>query len=334
MLTSALLDWYNTHARPLAWRRMPGQSLPTDANWPYRVWLAEIMLQQTTTDTVTPYYTAFLARWPSLAALAAAADADVMQAWAGLGYYARARNLLACARAVVADHGGVFPKGETELRRLPGIGTYTAAAITAFAHGERALIIDGNVERVITRLAAIETPLPKARREILEVLETLTPQGLEAADFAQALMDLARRLCTPKAPKCGLCPAQNSCKAAPNTPEIYPNKPQTRPKPTRFGPVWWLQSGDSVFTITRPPRGLLGGMRGLPDSPDPPLEGDWQPLGQISHSFTHFTLFLTVHALHVPEKPALDGEWTAIASLENAGFPTLFQKAITLALEA
>jgi len=329
--TASLLDWYSAHARPLVWRRMPGQALPQDTDWPYRVWLAEIMLQQTTTETVTPYYQAFCQRWPGFAALAAAEDAEVMQAWAGLGYYARARNLLACARAVVAEHGGRLPQDEAALRRLPGIGAYTAAAVSAFAHGQRAIIIDGNVERVIARLAAIDTPLPAARKDIAAVLEGLTPDGLAAADFAQALMDLARRVCTPKAPRCGQCPLENGCKAAGNQPEIYPKKPEKRPKPTRNGPVWWLQAGDAVLVRTRPPRGLLGGMRALPDTPEPPLAGDWQMLGQISHGFTHFTLNLSVHSLILAERPVLEGEWISVDALADAGFPTLFQKAITLA---
>jgi A/G-specific adenine glycosylase len=330
MVTRALLDWYGSNARPLAWRRMPDQPVPEDADWPYRVWLAEIMLQQTTTEAVTPYYTGFLARWPSFTALAAADDADVMQAWAGLGYYARARNLLACARAVVAEHGGELPYGEAALRRLPGIGAYTAAAITAFAHGNRAIIIDGNIERVITRLAAIETPLPAARAEIAAALEPLTPDGLEAADWAQGLMDLARRICTPKAPRCGQCPLENACKTSRNQPETYQKKLKKRIKPMRSGSVWWLQVGDEVLTVRRPPRGLLGGMRGLPDA-EPPLDGAWQVLGQISHGFTHFTLNLSVHGLQRAEKPVVSGEWVRLVDLDDAGFPTLFQKAITLA---
>ncbi len=330
MLTDALLDWYGANARPLAWRRLPGAPLPTDPDWPYRVWLAEIMLQQTTTETVGPYYKAFLARWPGFAALAAAPDNDVMEAWAGLGYYARARNLLACARAVVADHDGRLPADEAALRQLPGIGAYTAAAVAAFAHGARAIIIDGNVERVITRLAAIDTPLPAARREIAAVLEELTPDGLAAADFAQALMDLARRICTPRAPRCGQCPLESGCKAAGNLPETYPRKAEKRPRPTRSGAVWWLESGGEVLTVIRPPRGLLGGMRGLPDGERPPVEGDWQLLGQITHGFTHFTLVLGVHALRLAQKPDIAGEWIAIQQADG-GFPTLFQKAITLA---
>ena len=228
-----LLGWYATNARTLPWRRAPGAPLPADPHWPYRVWLSEVMLQQTTVEAVKPYFAAFTARWPTVEALAAAADEDVMHAWAGLGYYARARNLLACARTIASQHGGRFPQTEAELRRLPGLGAYSAAAIAAFAFGQRAIIIDGNIERVITRLANIHTPLPAARPQIAAALDALTPDGLLAADFAQALMDLARSLCTPKSPRCTACPLQPGCTA--QNPEILPQKAAKRPRPVQIG---------------------------------------------------------------------------------------------------
>lgn len=335
--TDALLGWYANHARRLPWRRPPGAPLPKDSNWPYRVWLAEVMLQQTTVQAVQPYFTAFTTRWPSVAALAAAADADVMHAWAGLGYYARARNLLACARKVMTDHSGQFPQTEVELRRLPGLGAYSAASIAAFAFGQRTIIIDGNIERVITRLANIQTPLPAARTQIAQALENMTPQGLIAADFAQGLMDLARSLCTPKSPNCLACPLQPDCRAV--TPELLPIKAAKRPRPTRYGTAWWLEAEGAVLTITRPAKGLLGGMTALPSTDwtsdafrgAPPHPGAWQSLGQITHGFTHFELHLSVCALVLPQRPLLSGQWRPREDLTQ-GLPTVFAKAATLAL--
>ena len=332
MATDALLGWYRANARPLPWRRLPGRPFPQDADWPYRVWLAEVMLQQTTTQAVTPYFQRFLSRWPRLSDLASAPDADVMQAWAGLGYYARARNLLACARATVAHHNGQLPGTEPDLLTLPGIGPYTAAAVAAFAFGQRALIIDGNIERVITRLAAINTPLPAARAEITQILDQLTPQGEQAGDFAQGLMDLARSLCTPRNPQCPRCPLAPACAARHKDPQAFPVKRKKPPRPSRTGQAWWLQAEGKVLTLIRPPKGLLGGMRGLPDTPEPPHAGQWQTLGAVAHGFTHFELTLTVHALRLSEKPAIAGEWLPLETLANAGFPTLFQKAVSLAL--
>ncbi|GGI70713.1 A/G-specific adenine glycosylase [Polymorphobacter multimanifer] len=340
-LTHRLLDWYAGHARALPWRRAPGEPLPTDAYWPYRVWLSEIMLQQTTVEAVRPYFAAFTQRWPSVATLAAAEDAEVMHAWAGLGYYARARNLLACARTVATDHGGQFPATEAALRTLPGIGAYSAAAIAAFAFGQRAIVIDGNVERVITRLADIHTPLPAARLEIAATLETLTPDGLAAADFAQALMDLARSICTPRAPKCLVCPLRPECSAT--DPETLPVKPAKRARPVRHGTVWWLEAAGDVLTITRPPSGLLGGMAALPSSDwlespveaTPPVRGNWRSFGRVFHGFTHFELQLDVAALFLPERPEVAGEWAGEwrprASLAS-GLPTAFAKAVTRVL--
>ena len=335
---SRLLAWYGDNARDLPWRVPPGQALPSDADWPYRVWLSEIMLQQTTVAAVKAYFAAFIARWPNVAALAAAEDAEVMQAWAGLGYYARARNLLATARAVVRDHDGRFPADEAMLRTLPGVGDYTAAAIAAFAFGRHAIVIDGNVERVITRLRCIDTPLPAGRADIRRVLEGLTPAA--AGDFAQALMDLAGRICTPREPRCLICPLQPDCAgAASGEPTRWPVKAAKRPRPTRQGTAWWIEAQGAVLTVIRPARGLLGGMWALPSSdwrdgdtpPAPPMPGNWRAVGAVTHGFTHFELVLTLRVLHLPARPALAGEWVVVDEIDRAGLPTLFQKAATLA---
>lgn len=334
-----LLDWYRAHARALPWRNPPGAALPADPGWPYRVWLSEIMLQQTTVEAATPYFHAFTARWPTVAALAAAADEEVMQAWAGLGYYARARNLLACARAVVRDHGGRFPASEAALRALPGIGDYTAAAVTAFGFGLDAVVIDGNVERVTSRLFAIAQPLPAARQAIRAALAPHVPSGA-ASDFAQALMDLARRVCTPRAPRCLACPIAAACAAqATGTAEAFPVKAAKKARPTRRGTAWWLEADGHVLTVVRPARGLLGGMRALPScdwqgaEAPPPVAGNWQRLGVARHGFTHFDLELAVMGLSLPGRPALalpDAAWIARDRL--SGLPTLFKKAAALAL--
>ncbi len=333
-----LLKWYAANARDLPWRTPPGAARPVDADWPYRVWLSEIMLQQTTVASARGYFAAFVARWPDVAALAAADDGEVMQAWAGLGYYARARNLLACARAIVRGHGGAFPADEVVLRSLPGIGPYTAAAVAAFAFGLPAIVIDGNVERVITRLCAIATPLPAARAEIHTAIAGLAPA--DCGDFAQGVMDLAGRICTPRRPACPACPLAADCRAAAlGTPEAFPVKPAKPPRPTRHGTAWWIESGDKVLTIVRPARGLLGGMRALPssdwragaDSSVPPLPGDWRRFGTVSHGFTHFELQLAVAAIRLPAQPALAGEWLDVAEVAQAGLPTLFRKAVELA---
>jgi A/G-specific adenine glycosylase len=328
-----ILAHFSTNARDLPWRNPPGRALPLDdPNWPYRVWLSEVMLQQTTVAAVTPYFEAFTARWPSVTALAAADDAEVMAAWAGLGYYARARNLLACAR-VVAAVGGQFPQDEDALRALPGIGAYTAAAIAAFAFGKRAVVVDGNIERVIARLFAIATPMPAARPEIYAAMDA-------AGDFAQGLMDLARSLCTPRNPRCILCPVMAHC-AGKDAPETYPVKPAKTKRPERSGTAWWIECDGEVLLIRRPEKGLLGGMRALPSGEwngisktQPPCEGDWHPLGTVTHIFTHFRLTLNIQGVRLKRgcKPQLDGEWWNIERLDEAGLPSLFAKAAVLAM--
>ena len=335
----ALLDWYHAHARALPWRNPPGAVLPADPDCPYRVWLSEVMLQQTTVGAATPYFQRFTATWPTVTALAAADDEAVMQAWAGLGYYARARNLLACARAVVAQHGGRFPGSEAALRALPGIGDYTAAAVAAFGFGADAVVIDGNVERVITRLFAIGQPLPGARVAIRATLSPHVPAAC-AGDFAQGLMDLARRVCTPRAPRCLACPIAGACAArAAGNPEDYPVKPAKKARPTRQGTAWWIEAQGAVLTVVRPAKGLLGGMRALPScdwqgpGATPPIQGDWQALGVARHGFTHFELELAVLGLVLPKRPALDlpgAVWLAVDKL--SGLPTVFMKAARLGM--
>ena len=292
---------------------------------PYRVWLSEIMLQQTTVATVKPYFKAFTARWPTIEALAAADDADVMTAWAGLGYYARARNLLACARAV----NGKFPETEVELRKLPGIGQYTAAAIASIAFGRRAVVVDGNVERVVSRLFAVETQLPAAKAELYCLTDSITPDA-RAGDFAQAMMDLGSSICTPRAPKCLICPLQPLCRAT--NPETYPRKTPKAAKPDRTGIALWIENDAHVWLVRRPASGLLGGMRALPgggwDGSKCPKTG--QMLGRVTHGFTHFNLTLEVHKSSCALQP--DGEWWPVVRIGDAGLPSIFAKAAKLAI--
>ncbi|MCP1470051.1 A/G-specific adenine glycosylase [Sphingobium sp. OAS761] len=328
-----LLAHYDVHARRLPWRAPPG----TNAADPYRVWLSEVMLQQTTVAAVGPYFARFTERWPDVAALAAADDADLMAAWAGLGYYARARNLLACARAVARDHGGRFPDTEAGLRALPGVGAYTAAAVAAIAFGRRAVVVDANVERVVARLFAIATPLPAARPAIRDAADRITPDA-RAGDFAQAMMDLGATVCTPRNPACGICPLRSDCAAfATADPAIFPVRPAKRAKPHRTGHGWWIERDGHVWLVRRPDTGLLGGMRGLPssdwgDAPDatPPVAADWRTLADpVRHVFTHFSLSLTMHHAHVGDDVTPDGagEWWPVARIGDAGLPTLFARA-------
>ncbi|HTU10180.1 MAG TPA: A/G-specific adenine glycosylase [Allosphingosinicella sp.] len=313
----ALLCWYVVDKRRLPWRAEAGE-VPD----PYRVWLSEIMLQQTTVAAVKPYFETFTARWPTVEALAAADDADVMAAWAGLGYYARARNLLACARAVAGAHEGVFPDNEEGLRALPGIGAYTAAAIAAIAFGKRAVVVDGNVERVISRLHALKEPLPGSRPRIRELTDAMTPaEG--AGDFAQAMMDLGATLCTPRNPACGLCPVRAWCKAfAEGSPERYPVKAPKAARPHRQGTAYWLEHDGEILLVRRPAKGLLGGMLALPETP--PADAPWEEAGAVDHVFTHFSLTMTLLCASTRERP--DGIWHPAGTIAEAGLPTLFAK--------
>ena len=346
-LTTAdlLLAWYDRHRRDLPWRARPNEAAD-----PYRVWLSEVMLQQTTVATVRPRFTAWVGRWPDLASLAAADEAEVMAAWAGLGYYARARNLLATARAVIADHGGRFPADEATLRTLPGLGAYTAAAVAAIAFGRRAVVVDANVERVVARLRAIATPLPAARPAIRVAADAITPAA-RAGDFAQGMMDLGATVCTTRKPRCLLCPLREECAGyASGAPEAFPVKVAKRAKPQRHGIVFWLERsslcGPQVLLVRRPAKGLLGGMLALPtgawtdtlpDLAGAPAEADWTLLTTtVRHSFTHFDLDLSLAVARGTGQGALaevtapghgDDEWWPVADLAQAGLPTVFRKA-------
>ncbi|HEX2554030.1 MAG TPA: A/G-specific adenine glycosylase [Microvirga sp.] len=340
-----LLAWYDRHRRSLPWRAGPGETPD-----PYRVWLSEIMLQQTTVTAVKPFYLRFLERFPTVAALADAPTEAVMQAWAGLGYYSRARNLHACAKAVVERHGGRFPPTEAALLRLPGIGAYTAAAVAAIAFGERAAAVDGNVERVISRVFRIEDPLPKAKPQVRAFTEALVPAD-RPGDFAQALMDLGATLCTPKRPACALCPWMRPCAArAAGLQEAYPKKVKKTEGQLRFGAAFVvLRADDRVLLRTRPPSGLLGGMAEPPTSEwapdyalsramlDAPVEARWTRLpGTVRHTFTHFPLELTVFLAKVPRgTPAPDDmRWTPRAALTEEALPGAMKKVLTHALGA
>jgi A/G-specific adenine glycosylase len=304
------------------------------------------MLQQTSVAAVIPYFERFTARWPDVAALAAADDAELMAAWAGLGYYARARNLLACARAVVADHGGLFPATEGALRTLPGVGAYTAAAIAAIAFGERAVVIDANVERVVARLFTIDTPLPEARAEIREACDNITP-AKRSGDFAQAMMDLGATVCTARKAACLACPLMALCQGhAMGIADSLPVKPAKAAKPARTGTAYWIEREDHVWLVKRPGRGMLGGMRALPDDgwaarrngdSVPPFAADWHLLNEpVAHVFTHFSLRLSVALTSSPvhAESLGEGEWWPVKSLDSAGLPTLFAKAAKLAISA
>lgn len=330
-----ILRHFSTNARDLPWRNPPGRPLPLeDPDWPYRVWLSEIMLQQTTVAAVKPYFAAFTSRWPSVSALAGAPDEVVMSAWAGLGYYARARNLLACARAVSEQHGGAFPEDEAALLSLPGVGRYTAAAIAAIAFGKRAVVIDGNVERVVSRLFA-----EPDKKRLPPLVDAITPET-GAGDLAQGLMDIGATICTPRNPLCAHCPLSDLCQGK-VAPELYPAKTIKAARPERRGTSWWIRQDNMVLLVTRPPRGLLGGMRALPSSdwsatPDdaPPLPGRWRRYGKVDHVFTHFSLSLSVQGLTVKSgcKLPFAGEWWPLDRLEEAGLPTVFAKAARLAI--
>ena len=337
-----LLAWYDRHARDLPWRVSPGDRAAGRAPDPYHVWLTEIMLQQTTVAAVTGYFTRFLDRWPAVADLAAAEDEAVMGAWAGLGYYARARNLLKCARAVVADHGGRFPRTREGLLELPGIGPYTAAAISAIAYDASETVVDGNVERVMARIFDVETPLPAAKKELTAHAAGLPPLD-RAGDYAQAVMDLGATSCTPRSPAGGSCPWIDRCAArkAGRAAELPKKTPKT-PKPVRRGVAYVARRADGAWLLERrPDKGLLGGMLGWPTTewgadpaPAPPLDADWRDLGaEVRHTFTHFHLVLDVHVAVAVGKPAR-GEFRAPEDFRPSDLPTVMRKVFDLASRA
>jgi A/G-specific adenine glycosylase len=310
-----LLDHYRAHARRLPWRNPPGEA-PMD---PYKVWLSEVMLQQTTVATVTPRFARFVERWPTIEALAAAPDDAILAEWAGLGYYARARNLIACARQVV-ERGG-FPDDESGLRSLPGVGDYTAAAIAAIAFGRDSTPVDTNVERVVARLAGL-TDKAAIRRAAI----AMTPPG-SAGEFAQAMMDLGATICRPKNPQCTACPMAIDCVAfAQGQPEAYPAPRLKKERPHRHGSAFWHERDGAIFLVRRPEKGLLGGMAALPGD-------DWSgnrpppdPLVSVRHVFTHFSLEL--HLVRASGSPNVEGWWHPLDRIDEAGLPTLYAKAV------
>ena len=336
-----LLAWYDRHRRRLPWRAAPGE-----ASDPYRVWLSEIMLQQTTVKAVGPYFEKFVERWPDVTALGRASQDDVLRMWAGLGYYSRARNLYACAVTVTREHGGVFPSTEEGLRALPGIGPYTAAAIAAIAFDRRTMPDDGNIERVVSRLFAVEEELPQAKPRIQQLAATLLADS-RAGDSAQALMDLGASICTPKKPACSLCPLNEDCTArAQGTQESFPRKAPKKSGTLRRGAAFVVTRGDELLVRSRPEKGLLGGMTEVPGSDwragqddaaakqqAPELKGlsRWQrKVGVVTHIFTHFPLELVVYTAQAEARTrAPEGmRWVPIATLAGEALPNVMRKVI------
>jgi A/G-specific adenine glycosylase len=343
-----LLAWYDRHRRRLPWRAPAGERAD-----PYRVWLSEIMLQQTTVKAVGPYFEKFVSRWPDVAALARSSLDDVLRMWAGLGYYSRARNLHACAVAVLRDHGGLFPAREEGLRTLPGIGPYTAAAIAAIAFDRRTMPVDGNIERVVSRLFAVEEALPQAKPLIQQLAATLLApsragdETSRAGDSAQALMDLGASICTPKKPACALCPLSDDCAArARGDQESFPRKAPKKTGALRSGAAFVVTRGDELLVRTRPEKGLLGGMTEVPTSEwlagqddaaaleqAPSLKGvaRWhRKAGVVTHVFTHFPLELAVYTATVPARTrAPEGmRWVPVATLADEAFPNVMRKVV------
>ncbi len=335
-----LLDWYDVHAREMPWRVGPAERAAGVAPDPYAVWLSEVMLQQTTVAAVRDYFQRFMTRWPTINDLAQAEDGAVMGEWAGLGYYARARNLLKCARVVVSDHQGRFPDQYDLLLKLPGVGPYTAAAIAAIAFDRPETVMDGNVERVMARLFDIHTPLPTAKPELKAKAEALTPR-FRPGDYAQAVMDLGATICTPKSPACGICPLMEGCRARlAGTAADLPKKIAKRPKPTRRGIIYVGRRADGAWLLERrPDRGLLGGMLGWPGSEwaetaqeAPPCAAPWRALpSEVRHTFTHFHLILTVMTAELPQDQVVQtGQFMPHDTFRPSDLPTAMRKAFDL----
>jgi A/G-specific adenine glycosylase len=340
VIVARTLAWWDRSRRSLAWRAEPGE-IPD----PYRVWLSEVLLQQTTAQAATPYYQAFTARWPRVEDLALAPIEDVMSAFAGLGYYSRARNLHACAKEV-ARRGGAFPSEETELRALPGVGAYTAAAIAAIAFGRQTAPVDGNIARILARLLAVEKPVARARAELAAAARALAPSR-RAGDFAQALMDIGAALCRPRKPACGLCPLAEDCAAfQAGVPELYPRRAEAKARPQRQGAVFFARRSDGAFLARRrPPRGLLASTIELPGTPwtsskpdDPlagaaPVDARWRLLpGDVEQVFTHFALKLIVYAAEFEGRAPADCFWVKPDAIGAAGFSSMMRKAVKHAL--
>lgn len=350
-LSQSLLTWYDRHARRLPWRVAPEDRISGEVPDPYRIWLSEVMLQQTTVAAVKDYFETFTKTWPRVEDLAAADEEDVMKAWAGLGYYSRARNLKKCAETIARDHAGRFPETEEALLALPGIGPYTAAAIATIAFDRHAAVVDGNVERVLSRLRRIETPLPAAKTDIRREMAELTPEE-RPGDFAQAVMDLGATICTPKRPACGLCPWMGACSVQNSSlAETLPRKAPKKEKPTRFGAAFVAVDGSSgsVLLRRRPPRGLLGGMTEVPGTEwsetfdqsaaveAAPFQGAWQVCaGEVRHTFTHFHLRLQVYRAETRMNAAesVDGAWWSPPdTLAEEALPTVMRKVLAVALD-
>ena len=338
---SRLLVWYDRHRRDLPWRAPPGA-----APDPYRVWLSEIMLQQTTVAAAAGYFRRFLSRWPTLEALARAELDEVLHVWQGLGYYARARNLHRCARLLAGEHGGRFPDSEADLRALPGIGAYTAAAVAAIAFDRPATPVDGNVERVVARLFAVEAPLPRAKPALRRLASGLTPNR-RPGDFAQATMDLGATVCTPRSPRCGHCPLAADCAAfrAGIAGELPRREPRA-PRPTRYGTAFWaIRPDGAVLLRRRPESGLLGGMMEVPSTQwaearpgcralsDAPARADWRPVpGRVRHTFTHFQLELEILSGAVEDWRRAAGVWSPVSRLGEHALSSVMKKVVRHAL--
>ena len=345
-ITTKLLLWYDLHHRILPWRTSPRARLAGEIADPYRIWLSEIMLQQTTVEAVKPYFRAFTDKWPTVTDLSNASQDDVLRAWAGLGYYLRARNLKKCADIVCLEHGGHFPTDLNGLKALPGIGDYTAAAIASIAFDLPVAVVDGNVERVITRLYALATPLPAAKPAIRTRMQAITPNE-RPGDFAQAMMDLGATICTPKRPACIICPLNDDCEAVATTdPEFFPVRAAKKERPVRLGAAFVAVSSDEeVYLRSRLETGLLGGMAEVPTTAwtaridgdtaigSAPFSGDWIAAGSITHVFTHFELRLNIYkAEKIPKPVGTDGWWVKIANLGGEALPTVMKKAIAAAI--
>ncbi|UVC10160.1 A/G-specific adenine glycosylase [Rhizobium sp. TH2] len=341
-----LLAWYDRHRRELPWRVTPDMRVAGVIADPYHVWLSEIMLQQTTVQAVKAYFEKFVRLWPTVQDLASADTEDVMKAWAGLGYYARVRNLKKCAEAVVAEHGGRFPETAEALKMLPGIGDYTSAAIAAIAFDEAAPVMDGNVERVISRIFMVEDALPAAKPVMRSHLATLTPKS-RPGDFAQAMMDLGATICTPRRPACALCPWRDHCRAFHESdPEFYPVKAEKKARPVRQGAAFVAVDGEGrVLLRKRIESGLLGGMTEVPttewnsnrdggtSTDHAPFAADWRPRGAVVHVFTHFELRLSVYRADLTGTRDKDnGWWEPVTNLDGEALPTVMKKAISAAI--
>ena len=338
-----LLLWYDRYHRILPWRVAPADLLNGKKNDPYRVWLSEVMLQQTTVEAVKPFFEKFVTTWPTVFSLAKAELDDVLKAWAGLGYYSRARNLKRCAEQIVADYNGIFPNSLESLKSLPGIGDYTAAAILSIAYNEPVAVVDGNVERVIARIFSIDEPLPRAKMTIRAKTQELTPEK-RCGDFAQSMMDLGASICTPRTPKCMICPVESLCEGKRSgNPEAYPVKPPKPQRPQRHGVAFVaLNKDDEIYLEKRHSSGLLGGMTQIPNHfsernhysvNDAPFQADWILKGKAQHVFTHFSLVLDVYlAKNVEKTAAGNGWWCSVNELANEALPTVMKKAISVAI--